>query len=211
MWEQLPHELQEVVLKQLFVPDSTGFIEPRHWKCVCNRQFLRAATELRRRLRCYERARVLGWCRHHTDRSFYAFIREVTQIGVDHARLRHSTSGFPHAIWLNLITRIHDMINEEWATQRGCARLQRLWGTLGARSSVFHRSVAVETIVDAKLCEDDLKAAITFMDSLFGYLHQYGVFAPGSSIAHLRVREVLIARLDEVARNGPRGLNVGAA
>lgn len=43
MWEHLPTELQEVVLKQLFVPDSTGFIEPRHWTCVCNHHFLRAA------------------------------------------------------------------------------------------------------------------------------------------------------------------------
>lgn len=209
MWEHLPTELQEVVLKQLFVPDSTGFIEPRHWTCVCNHHFLRAAAELRRRLRCYERARVLGWCRHHTDRSFYAFIREVTQIGVDHARLRHSIGGFPHAIWLNLITRVHDMINEEWAMSR-TAKLQRLWGTLGARRSGFHRSVAVETIVDAELREDDLKAVITFMDSLFGYLHRYCVCAPGSGIAHLRVREVLRARLDEVARDEPRGLNVGA-
>ena len=208
MWEHLPTELQEAVLKQLFAPDPTGFIEPRHWTCVCNHHFLRAAAELRRRLRCYERARVLGWCRHYTDRSFYAFIREVTQIGVDHARLRR-LSGFPHAIWLNLTTRIHDMINEEWATSR-TPKLQRVWGTLGARRSAFHRSVAVETIVDAKLCAEDLRAVITFMDSLFGYLHQYGVCAPGSGIALLRVREVLIARLDEVARDGPRGLNAGA-
>ena len=43
MWEHLPTELREVVLKQLFVPDSTGFIEPRHWTCVCNHHFLRAA------------------------------------------------------------------------------------------------------------------------------------------------------------------------
>ena len=207
MWEHLPTELQEAVLKQLFAPDPTGFIEPRHWTCVCNHHFLRAAAELRRRLRCYERARVLGWCRHYTDRSFYAFIRGVTQIGVDHARLRRR-NGFPHAIWLNLTTRIHDMINEEWATSR-TPRLERLWGTLGARRSAFHRSVAVETIVDAKLCADDLRAVITFMDSLFGFLHQYGVCAPGGNRL-LRVREVLIARLDEVARDGPRGLNVGA-
>jgi len=209
LWEQLPTELQEAVLKQLFVPDSAGFIEPRHWKCVCNHHFLRAAAELRRRLRCYERARVLGRCRHHTDRSFYAFIREVTQIGIDHARLRHSIGGFTYDIWLNLITRVHDMIKAEWETSRTC-RLRRVWDALGARRSGFHRSVAVETIVDAELREDDLKAVINFMDSLFGYLHQYGVCAPGSGIAHLRVREVLRARLDEVARDEPRGLNVGA-
>lgn len=207
MWEHLPTELREVVLKQLFVPDSTGFIEPRHWTCVCNHHFLRAAAELRRRLRCYERARVLGRCRHHTDRSFYAFIGEVTQIGVDHARLRHSIGGFPHDIWLNLITRVHDMIKDEW--EKKTWRLRRVWDALGARPSIFLRSVAVDTILRAKLCADDLRAVVTFMDSLFGYLHQYCVFAPGGNRV-LRVREVLRARLDEVARDGPRGLNVGA-
>jgi hypothetical protein len=207
LWEQLPTELQEVVLKQLFVPDSTGFIEPRHWKCVCNHQFLRAATELRRRLRCYKRAGALGRFWRHDDYSFYVFIEEVTQIGVDHARLRHSIGGFPHDIWMNLITRVHDMIKDEW--EKKTWRLRRVWDTLGARSSSFHRSVAVDTILRAKLCADDRRAVVTFMDSLFGYLHQYAVFAPGGNRA-LRVRDVLIARLDEVARDEPRGLNVGA-
>lgn len=208
MWEQLPTELQEVVLEQLFAPDATGFIEPRHWTCVCNHHFLRAAAELRRRLRCYERARVLRGRLHHGNRSFYAFIREVTQIGIDHARLRRSLSGFPYVIWLKLSALIHHMINEEWAT-RNVARLRRVWDTLGARHSSFYRSVAVETIVEAKLCADDLRGVIQYMDALFGCLHYYCVRAPGGNRC-LRVREVLIERLDEVARDGPRGLNVGA-
>ena len=190
MWDELPGDVQDAIITLVFAPDDTGYIKPSLLRHVPSQQFALHVwcVELKRRSRCYKRARELA---QGAEPNIYKFVEAATRIGIDHILLKRG-GWFPTDLYLQLNDRVRAIGHKLF--DRG--KLLMLWTALGYSPSCFYRSVAAETILKSELLPRDWPKAIKFVDGVFEYLHYLGAVVAGDGTrVVLSVKDVLSKRL----------------
>ena len=190
MWTELPDDVQDAIITLVFQPNAVGWINPALLRHVPSQQFARSTwcVELKRRSRCYKRARELA---QGAEPNIYKFVEAATRIGIDHILLKRG-GWFPTDLYLQLNDRVRTVAHKLF--DRG--KLLMLWTALGYSPSCFYRSVAAETILKSELLPRDWPKAVKFVDGVFEYLHYLGAVVVGDGMrVVLRVKDVLSKRL----------------
>lgn len=190
MWDGLPGDVQDAIVALVFAPDGCAYIKPNLLRHVPSRQFALHVwcVELKRRSRCYTRARELA---QGAEPNVHKFVEAATRVGIDHTLLQRG-GWFPIDHYVQLISRVRSICH--FLFDRG--KLLMLWTALGYSPSCFYRSVAAETILKSELLPRDWPKAIAFVDRVFEYLHYLGAVVAGDGTrVLLRIKEVLSKRL----------------
>lgn len=205
MWDALPAELQAAIVALVFDPDASGHVHPGLLLHLPSQQFAHAASELKRRCGCYRRARALARASRMHVAFPSSFVEDLTRVAIDHALLRRR-DGFPSDLYVELKGCVQAVINDLIVE----GRVPALWAALGFGVSVFHGSVAAETLHAAALRQEDADRAIAFLHGLFLYLHAYervrcrNDYGPQLTVVKRVLRDRLGAIESEACASAPR-------
>tara|TARA_B100001109_G_C18795419_1_gene442213 strand:- start:304 stop:927 length:624 start_codon:yes stop_codon:yes gene_type:complete len=181
MWHDLPTDLQDLIATLVFVPDKSGFLDPRILGHYPNRKFLAFASELRRRVTLFKRARQLTSNAELLNESSYStrvlldMMRGLVSVAIDHVRLfgHKANSPFPFGLLFHIRNYTRLAFRQELIKYR---TVRRAWVMLGRRfnhmfiDDYFGGPSAVDIILAANLTQFQQRSVANLLAQMFQYL-----------------------------------------